>query len=54
MMDQSDKEYQSLQVENSLETVNYKRLADALKLAKEQLYGLSEERKTIYWVYSAF
>lgn len=39
-----------MQVENSLESVNLKRLNDAMRLAKEQLYGLSEERKTIYWV----
>lgn len=39
-----------MQVENSLESVNLKRLNDAMKLAKEQLYGLSEERKTIHWV----
>lgn len=50
MIDLTDKNYQDMQVENSLESVNLKRLNDAMKLAKEQLYGLSEERKTIHWV----
>lgn len=49
-MDQADKGFQSLQVDHSLESVNLKRLNDAVKLAREQLFGLSEERKTIHWV----
>ncbi|CAL8108427.1 unnamed protein product [Orchesella dallaii] len=49
LIDHADKSLQDLQVENSLETVNLKRLRDAMKLAKEHLFGLSEERNTIYW-----
>ncbi|ODN06319.1 Coiled-coil domain-containing protein 39 [Orchesella cincta] len=49
LIDQADKSLQDLQVENSLESVNLKRLTDAMKMAREHLFGLSEERNTIYW-----